>query len=80
MDSSLFLLNKKIYRLILTQNKIVFKQMSTVFAKNVNWRFAQAPKLDFVEKVKSGANFLTLLDIGVKSTIICCIQQRIQQI
>lgn len=54
--------------------------MSTVFAKNVNWRFAQAKKLDFVEKVKSGANFLTLIDIGVKSTIICCIQQRIQQI
>ena len=26
--------------------------MSTVFAKNVNWRFAQAKKLDFVEKVK----------------------------
>ena len=51
--------------------------MSTVFAKNVNWRFAQAKKLDFVEKVKSGANFLTLIDIGVKSTIICCIQQRI---
>mgnify|MGYP000326581307 CR=1 FL=1 len=44
--------------------------MSTVFAKNVNWRFAQAKKLDFVEKVKSGANFLTLIDIGVKSTII----------
>ena len=40
--------------------------MSTVFAKNVNWRFAQAQKLDFVEKVKSGANFLTLIDIGVK--------------
>ncbi len=79
MDSSLFLL-KKIYRLILTQNKIVFKQMSTVFAKNVNWRFAQAQKLGFVEKVKSGANFLTLIDIGVKSIIICCIQQRIQQI
>lgn len=54
--------------------------MSTVFAKNVNWRFAQAKKLDFVEKVKSSANFLTLIDIGVKSTIICCIQQRIQQI
>ena len=53
--------------------------MSTVFAKNVNWRFAQAKKLDFVEKVKSGANFLTLIDIGVKSTIICCIQQRIHQ-
>jgi hypothetical protein len=53
--------------------------MSTVFAKNVNWRFAQAQKLDFVEKVKSGANFLTLIDIGVKSIIICCIQQRIQQ-
>lgn len=54
--------------------------MSTVFAKNVNWRFAQAQKPDFVEKVKSGANFLTLIDIGVKSIIICCIQQRIQQI
>ena len=40
--------------------------MSTVFAKNVNWRFAQAQKLGFVEKVKSGANFLTLIDIGVK--------------
>lgn len=40
--------------------------MSTVFAKNVNWRFAQAKKLDFVEKVKSGANFLTLIDIDVK--------------
>ena len=53
--------------------------MSTVFAKNVNWRFAQAQKLGFVEKVKSGANFLTLIDIGVKSIIICCIQQRIQQ-
>ena len=52
--------------------------MSTVFAKNVNWRFAQAQKLGFVEKVKSGANFLTLIDIGVKSIIICCIQQRIQ--
>lgn len=54
--------------------------MSTVFTKNVNWRFAQAKKLDFVEKVKSGANFLTLIDICVKSAIICCIQQRIQQI
>lgn len=73
MDSSLFLLNKKIYRLILTQNKIVFKQMSTVFAKNVNWRFAQAQKLDFVEKVKSGANFLTLIDTGAKSIMIYCI-------
>lgn len=54
--------------------------MSTVFDKNVNWRFAQAQKLGFVEKVKSGANFLTHIDIGVKSIIICCIQQRIQQI
>ena len=54
--------------------------MSTVFVKNVNWHFTQAQKLDFVEKVKSGANFLTLIDIGVKSIIICCIQQRIQQI
>lgn len=54
--------------------------MSAIFDQNNDWRFAQAKKCDFVEKVKSRIKLLTVIDKKIKSIIMCCIQQRIQQI
>ena len=57
-----------------------FQEMKIKIPEIVNWQFAQVWNLDFVEMDKSHITFLTIIDSNVKSIIICCIQQRIQQL
>lgn len=57
-----------------------FQERKIKIPKIVNWQFAQVWNLDFVEMDKSHITFLIIIDSEVKSIIICCIQQRIQQL
>lgn len=57
-----------------------FQERKIKIPEIVNWQFAQVWNLDFVEMDKSHITFLTIIDSDVKSIIISCIQQRIQQL
>ena len=57
-----------------------FQERKIKILEIVNWQFAQVWNLDFVEMDKSHITFLTIIDSDMKSIIICCIQQRIQQL